>query len=180
MHLRWWYLKRECGIAMTRALCEVFKVYHHYATSEKTAEKANLEISESKKRVKLNASRRESGIGYSSRKIHQLNPHFLQLRSSSSFQKRLSLQKMWKKDKVDQQLVGRYLRFIEAHRWWPSQGHVQGQICLASLTMTRAEFSLANKFCRKIFPNQQHQKKTETGRPVGPMNHRHHQCHFLH
>ena len=51
---------------MTRALYEVFKVYHHYATTEKITEKANLEIPEPKKRVKLNASRRDSGIGYSS------------------------------------------------------------------------------------------------------------------
>lgn len=47
-------------------LYEVEKVYHHYATPETIAQKINLEIPEPKKRVKLNASRRDSGIGYSS------------------------------------------------------------------------------------------------------------------
>ena len=53
-------------MAITRAFYEVSKVYHHYATPGTTAEKAKLEIPEPKKRVKLNASRRDSGIGYSS------------------------------------------------------------------------------------------------------------------
>ena len=45
--------------------CEVSKVYDHYATPA-TQQNVQLQIPETKKRVKLNAVRRDSGIGYSS------------------------------------------------------------------------------------------------------------------
>ena len=96
--------------------------------------------------------------GIRQRKIHQPNPHFLQPRLNSSFLQRLRFQKRLKKDKVDPLLVGPYLRFKEAHRWWPFQGHARGQIFLASLTMTRIKFIPAKKFCRKTFLNHQHHK----------------------
>ena len=106
----------EFILAITRTLCEVSKVYQHYATPGTTAEKAKLEIPEPKKRVKLNASRRDSGIGYSSEENSPTqsplptNEIKFKLPATSEIPKRL------KKDKVDQLPVCPFQRFKEAHR----------------------------------------------------------------